>query len=405
MDSLITAAAQRLAAGDPFAALNLIALRGDAAGLALRGIALSQLGDRDRARQLLRAAAKAFGPREAVARARCLVAEAEIALVSRDLSWAAKSLSPAGQVLERHGDLANAAHARYLEIRRLLLTGRLQPARRALAQVPAAVPLPLRVVHELIAAQIALRQLQPVAARAALHRAEVVARHAGIPALAAEVHVALADLDQPAARCIADGDSRLVRLDELVELFGSATLIVDGCRQGLRRGKTQVSLANKPVLLALACALAEAWPGDVSREQLVARAFQMRRADESLRARLRVDIARLRRLLRGLATITATERGFLLAPRRTTRVAVLLPPVEGDHAAVLALLADGEAWSTSAIAQALGSSQRTVQRALDALATDGKVESFGRGRSMRWMTRMALGFTTTLLLPAALPTH
>jgi DNA-binding transcriptional ArsR family regulator len=158
------------------------------------------------------------------------------------------------------------------------------------------------------------------------------------------------------------------------------------------------------VFFAFGRALGVAWPGDVPRDVLLARAFGARIADESHRARLRVDVGRLRRMLRALAGVRATKRGFALAPRRAREVVVLAPPVDGERAAVLAFLADGESWSSSALALALGTSQRTVQRALDSLAADGKVQPLGRGRARRWMTPPVPGFTTTLLLPAPLPT-
>jgi DNA-binding transcriptional ArsR family regulator len=164
-----------------------------------------------------------------------------------------------------------------------------------------------------------------------------------------------------------------------------------------------VSLASRPVLFALARALAEAWPADVPRDTLIARAFRGKHADESHRARLRVEVGRLRRMLRTLADVSATKRGFALMPRGAREVVVLARPVEEQHAAVLAFLADGESWSSSALALALGASQRTVQRSLDELAEAGKVQSFGRGRARRWMTPPVGGFTTTLLLPAPLP--
>jgi len=164
-----------------------------------------------------------------------------------------------------------------------------------------------------------------------------------------------------------------------------------------------VSLATRPVLFAIARALGEAWPADVSRDELVARAFRAKAADESHRARLRVEVGRLRTMLRALAAVSATKRGFTLAPRRAREVVVLARPVEEKHAAVLAFLADGESWSSSALALALGASQRSVQRALDALGLAGKVQSFGRGRARRWMTPPMPGLTTTLLLPAPLP--
>jgi hypothetical protein len=404
MDSLITAAARALAAGDPLGALNRVALRDDAPALALRGIAMAQLGDLDRAKVLLRRAARAFGPKEAVARARCAVAEAEIALVSRDLGWPAKALDTARATLEAHGDRVNAAYARYLAVRRLLLIGRLDEAERRLAELdPAPFPPALRAAHELVVAGIAIRCLRTRDARAALARAEAAALHADIPALTAEVESASVILSTPAARLIARGKERPLLLDEVEALLASGQLVVDACRHVVRSAGVAVSLATRPVLFALAQALAEAWPGDVPRSTLLARAFGAKHADESHRARLRVEIGRLRAELRTLAGVSATTRGFTLVPDRGREVVVLAPPVEEEHAAVLAFLADGESWSSSALALALGASQRTVQRALDSLAADGKVQSYGRARALRWMTPPVPGFPTTLLLPAPLP--
>ncbi|HZF26406.1 MAG TPA: hypothetical protein VEZ88_09110 [Steroidobacteraceae bacterium] len=404
MDSLITAAARALAAGDPLGALKRIALRDDAPALALRGIAMAQLGDLVRAKALLRSAARAFGPKEAVARARCVVAEAEIALASRDLTWPAKALDAARATLAAHGDRVNAAHAQYLAVRRLLLIGRIDEAERALAKLdPALFPPALRAAHELVVAGIAMRRLRTTAARAALAQAELAARHARIPALTAEVESAVLVLNTPAARLIAPGGERLLLLEEVEALLASKAFIVDACRHVVRGARTVVSLARRPVLFALARALGEAWPGDVPRDTLVARAFGLKRADESLRARLRVEIGRLRRMLRTLADLRATQRGFALAPRRAREVVVLARPVEEEHAAMLGFLADGVSWSSSALALALGTSQRTVQRALDSLAAAGKVQSFGHGRARRWLTPPLPGFTTILLLPAPLP--
>jgi len=404
MDSLITAAARALAAGDPLGALNRVALRDDAPALALRGIAMAQLGDLVRAKALLRRAARAFGPREAVARARCVVAEAEIALVSRDLGWPAKALDAARGTLEAHGDHVNAAHARYLEVRRLLLIGRLDEAERTIAKLdPAPFPPASKAAHELVVAGIAMRRLHTKAARAALARAAHAARHAGIPALTAEVESASLVLDTPAARLIARGEERLLLLDEVEALQASKALVVDACRYVVRDARTVVSLARRPVLFALARALGEAWPADVPRGTLLARAFRAKHADESHRARLRVEIGRLRRMLRPLADVSATSQGFALVPRRAREIVVLARPVDEQHAAVLAFLADGESWSSSALALALGASQRTVQRAVEQLAAAGKVQSFGHGRARRWMTPPVPGFATTLLLPAPLP--
>ena len=404
MDSLITAAARALASGDPLGALKRVALRDDAPALALRGIAMAQLGDLPRAKLLLRRAVRAFGPHEAIARARCVVAEAEIALVSRDLGWPAKSLDSARATLDAHGDRANAAHARYLAIRRLLLIGRVDEAERMLETLdPALLSPAARTTHELVVAGIAMRRIRTTPARAALQRAARAAREAGIPALTAEVESASRALDAPAARLIASGEERRLVLDEVEAVLASGALVVDACRHLVRHGDTVVSLATRPVLFALVRALAEAWPADVSREVLLARAFGAKFTDESHRARLRVEIGRLRAALRAFTAVTATKRGFALAPRGERDVVVIAWPVEEQHAAVLALLADGESWSSSALALALGASQRTVQRALDSLAAAARVQAFGRGRARRWMTPPMPGFTTILLLPGPLP--
>ena len=404
MDSVIAAAAHALAAGDPLGALKRVALRDDAPALALRGIAMAQLGDFVRAKVLLRNAARAFGPKEAVARARCIVAEAEIALASRDLGWPAKTLDAARVTLEEHGDRVNAAHARYLEVRRLLLIGRLDEAERMIADLDSSpFPPALRAAHELVVAGIAMRRLRTKAACAALTRAKRAAHQAGIAALTAEVESASHILNTPAARLIVSGEERLLLLEDVEALLASKALVVDACRYVVRDASADVSLARRPVLFALARALGEAWPGDVPRDLLLAKAFGAKLADESHRARLRVEIGRLRRALWTLAGISATKKGFALRPRRARKVVVLARPVEEEHAAVLAFLADGESWSSSALALALGTSQRTVQRALDSLAAAGKVQSFGRARSRRWMTPPMPGFTTTLLLPAPLP--
>jgi hypothetical protein len=245
--------------------------------------------------------------------------------------------------------------------------------------------------------------LRTRAARAALARAERVARQAHIASLTAEVESAAHVLDTPAARLIAHGTIRLLQLDDIEALLTSKTLVIDACRHIVCHSGTVTSLETRPVLFTLARTLAEAWPGDVPRATLLARAFRAKHADEARRARLRVEIGRLRKALGATAGIDATKDGFALAPRRAHDVAVLAPPTDEAHATVLALLADGEAWSSSALALALGASQRTVQRALDDLAATSKVQARGRGRSRRWMTPPVPGFPTTLLLPAAPP--
>ncbi|MHC5231959.1 helix-turn-helix domain-containing protein [Brucella sp. LJL56] len=400
MDSLIATAASALSAGDPLAALKRIALRDDPPALALRGIAMAQLGDFARARALLRSAARMFGPKELVARARCAVAEAEIALVSRDLGRSLQTLNAARIVLETSGDRRNAAHAGYLEARHLLLIGHLDEAEAVLGAFDAsALPYASLAGRELVAAGIAIRRIRTAPAKTALERAMQAATDARIPALSVEVERAVRAFGTPAARLITGGAERLLHLGEVERLLATDTLIVDACRNAVRGGTTIVPLATRPVLLKLMRALAEAWPEDVARETLLKRAFGARHADASHRARLRVEIARLREAVKPLATLSATRDGFVLQPYTTRNVAVLAPRVEGDRAEVLALLGDGEAWSSSALALALNVSPRTVQRALEELARDGKVETFGRGRACRWIASGVPGFPTSLLLP------
>ncbi|WP_028717506.1 hypothetical protein [Paracoccus sp. J39] len=399
----IAAAARALAAGDALSALKRVALRDDPPALALRGIAMAQLGDLDRARDLLQRAARGFGA-DPLARARCRLAAAEIALVTRDLGGLERALGTARGALAAQDDRANAAHAGYLQARLLLLTGRLDQAEAVLGTLEiAALPPASRPGFWLVAAGIAIRRIRAGDARAALDRAARAAHETGIAALAAEVAQARAAFDAPAARLIESGREALLDLAGVEALLGADMLLVDACRNLLRGGATAVPLAGRPVLMALLRALAEAWPGDVARETLLARAFRARHADESHRARLRVEIGRLRGHLSSLAEISATGRGFVLEPCGGRRIAVLAPPVEGDHAGLLALLADGEAWSSSALALALAVSPRSVQRALAELRRAGRVEWFGHGRARRWIARSVPGFPTGLLLPAPVP--
>jgi len=401
MDSSITAAARALRSGDPLGALKRVALRDDPAALALRGIAMAQLGDLPKARELLRRAGRAFGPTESLDRARCLTAEAEIALAARDLASPARALAEALRTFAAHGDRENAAHARLLQIRRQLLLGRVDEADGALATLERDLPARLAAVAALVAFEIAIRRGRAEMARTALVAARDAAARSGIGALEAEVEHAGRTLVLPAARLVAPGESRPVTLAEVAEVLASADLIVDGCRRAARRGERVVSLARRPVLFALLRTLAEAWPGDVAREVLIERAFGARRMNASHRARLRVEMGRLRQELRPLAEVQATTDGFTLVPRGTGTVRLLAPPIESPDAEVLALLADGEGWSTSALGLALGSSQRTVQRALRMLEEARQVRSVGRGRSQRWLAAPVAGFATTLLLPGS----
>jgi hypothetical protein len=421
MDSLIAAASRALAAGDALGALKRVALRDDPPALALRGIAMAQLGEHSRARELLRRAARGFGAHEEMARARCVVAEAEVALAMRDLGGSPRPLAAAAAALEARAEHANAMQARLIAARRLLLLGRLDETATVLEAIVASLaplasssaplaphgayrlPPSLLAVAELATAELALRTLRIGTAQAALARAHEAARRARVPALQAEVDEARAAFDRPAARRIAAGQEQTLRLGEVAALLASDALVLDACRRGLRAGDAWLPLARRPVLFALARALAEAWPVDVEREALIAQAFRTTRPDETHRARLRVEIGRLRKIVAPLAGIEATARGFVLRPRDERSVVVLVPPIDGDEASLVALLADGAAWSTSALALALGESQRSVQRALAELEAAGRVRSIGRARSQRWLAPPLAGFTTILLLPAALP--
>ena len=404
VDSLITSAALALAKGDVFGALNRVALREDAPALALRGIAMAQLGDLERAKVLLRKAAIAFGPKQVVSQARCVVAEAEIALAVRDLDWSARRLEGAQKTLEEHGDKVNAAYAQHLQIRLLLMFGRLDDAEAMINTLNAALFSPaFRAAHELVVAGIAIRRLKTNTARSALARAQDAAHQAQIPSLIAEVEKAFQVLTTPAARILTQGKEQLLLLEDVEAIFESDALVVDACRFVIRHRTEVVSLASRPVLFNLARALGEAWPNDVSRDQLIKQAFRLKFADESLRARLRVEIGRLRTSLEVFAEINATARGFVLVPHRAQSIVVLDQPVQEKHGDMLALLADGEAWSSSALSLVLGTSQRTVQRALDTLASSGKVQSYGRGQARRWVTFPLPGVTTILLLPGPLP--
>lgn len=404
MDSLIAASARALAAGDALGALKRVALRDDPPALALRGIAMAQLGEHPRARELLRRAARDFGAHEVLSRARCIVAEAEVALAMRDLGGSPRTLTAAAATLEAHDDHANALQARLIAARRLLLLGRLAEAAAALERLDArGLPPSLAAVAELSAAELALRSLHIGPAQAALARAHEAAVRARVPALLAEVAEARAAFERPAARRIFAGGEQALRLDEVAALLASDALVVDACRRGLGAGGAWQPLARRPILFTLARSLAEAWPGDVDREALIASAFRTRHPDETHRARLRVEIGRLRALVTTLASIEATPRGFVLKPHGERTVALLAPPIDGDQASLVALLSDGAAWSTSALALALGASQRTVQRALVELEAEGRVRSIGQTRSRRWLSPPLAGFTTILLLPAALP--
>ncbi|MFO0740084.1 MAG: helix-turn-helix domain-containing protein [Labilithrix sp.] len=391
----LAAAARALAAFDPLGALKHVALDDQPHALALRGVAMAQLGEYATARALLRRAARALASIDPAARARCLGALGELALVERDLLGAVRALDAAAEALE---DRFNRTFVRLQRARCSVMLGELEAAETILDALdlrPA--PARLRAVGALIESEIAVRRLRAKGARSALDRAR---RAAELPSLVAEVERAERDLAAPAARLVRDGVERPVALADVEALTKGKwpPLVIDACRRQLRQGARVVDLVSRPVLLALASTLG--LRGEASREELIAAAFGTRRVSESLRVRLRVEIGRLRRALGDLATIEATASGFAL---RARDVAVLLPPAQGEASQVLALLRSGGAWSTSAIAASIGLSQRAIQRALAALAEEGRAESVGAGRSSRWIAKPADGFATTLLLLARGP--
>lgn len=400
MDSLITAAGIALQSGDPLGALSRIALREDAPALALRGIAMAQLGELAKARMLLRRAAQTFSPRERLERARCVTAEAEIALALRELRGSTRALDEARRAFRALHDHDNELHAALLQIRWMVLTGRISQAGTALAELDlSSAPAMLRARGELVAFEIALRRRRFTSARAALAGAQSAAGRSGIGALCAEVEHARQTLALPVARILAGDVTRPITIDEVEALLESPHLIVDACRRTVHRSDKEADLSRRPVLFALLRALAQAWPGEASREDLCEGAFRIKRINESHRARLRVELGRLRKALATLAQVRATPEGFTIDVGAGD-IRLLLPPVDTPHTAMLALLADGEAWSASALALALGLSQRTVQRALNALLASSQVRVHGRGRARRWLCAPITGFATTLLLPS-----
>ena len=404
MDPVLVAAAHALDVGDVLSALKRVALREDAPGLALRGVALARLGKRERARELLQRAAKAFGSAAPLGRARCLLADAEIALASRDLRGVERALALASRDLRALGDPNNALHADCLAARGLLLRGLLSEAEQALQALDTRhASAPLRAEIYLAWVELHVRTANARAARAALVEADRAARRANISAISQEVKTARALLEAPAARSIRTGQEQLLGLAQVESVQRSTRdLLIDARHSTAQAGKIRIPLKSRPVLFGLARVLAEASPNEVSRRELLSRVFAVTRANDSHRARLRVEIARLRRVLRPIATIVATPAGFRLDPLAGGTVCVLLPVAEGAHAQVCSLLSDGEAWSSSALATALGVNQRTVQRSLLSLEAAGRARATGRARAKRWFLAPPAEFATPLLLPGAL---
>ncbi len=401
MDSAVNTAARALSAGDPLGALKLVALRSDPPALALRGIAMAQLGELEHAHTLLGRAAKAFGSAEALSRARCVVARAEVALARRDVRAAARGLDAAVALLSHRGDTLNAAMGRLVRVRQLVLLGHLDEAAAQLERLSSStVPPRLVALAELIAADIAMKRVRGSIAERALERADRAARAAGIVALEGEVERSLEHLHAPAVRYLIEGEEQVLTLSGLEKLPTAKRVFIDACRREVRSGRSVISLLKRPLLLELLVALGSRAPHEAPRDALIKEVFGARRPNDSHRVRLRVEIGRLRKLLKPVCDLQATSNGFAIAARGASRVALLLPPGAGEASQLWALLASGEAWSTSALAAALGKSQRAVQRALSELEAAGKARSTGNGRARRWVATPADGFATPLLLVA-----
>jgi hypothetical protein len=367
-------------------------MREDAGALALRGVAMAQLGEDRAAQKLLARAERGFAPGDPM-RARILAARGEVALAARDLELAGRLLEAAELALPER---VNRTFVRLVRVRRLLLLGRVEEASGLLAIDLHGAPPKLRVHAELLRADIAARRLQVLEAEAAIARARRAARSAALPPLSAQVERAAADITAPVARLVRDGTIELATLAVIASLARDGALVVDACRHELRLGGATVSLVTRPVLFALAQALGEVAPLAQGRALLIERAFGVRRTSDSLRARLRVEIGRLRRALSTLGpTIDSTPEGFVL---RGERIVVVLPPADGEASLLLALLRGGEAWSSSALASASALGKRAVQRALAELKHEGKIDSNGAGRGRRWVARPPDGFAMTLLL-------
>lgn len=400
MDQPLAAAAAALAHGDPLAALKHVALRHDAQAVALRATALAQLGEYGDAKALFKRAAKGFSQAHAVARARCTVALAEIALASRELNVADAGLARAIAVLAQHGDQVNARYAQLVHARYALALGKVDLARQRLDAIDARDAMPaLRALLALALAEVALRRMRPEDAKKALTAARQAAMRAQIPALIAEVQDAATALTRPVAKLVRSDCVALLTLADVRALLTGPQLVVDGCRRSVQQGAVRVTFATRPVLFALLRRLAEASPAEVGRDELIRVGFGIQRPSDALRARLRVAMGRLRKQLEALADLRATARGFVLLPHAPP-VQVVLPPVDDDASRLLALVSDGEAWSSSALALALGESQRSVQRALGTLENAGKVTSHGQGKNRRWLAPPIHSFATHMLLPA-----
>jgi hypothetical protein len=376
------AAGRALANGEPLRALGFAGLAGGALGLTLRGVAYAQLGDLDLARQSLERAVALAG--DASTRARARAALVEIALDSGDPAPAARAAKASAAELATLGDARNAAMQRLVLARAEVLLGRLGEARRIVAEVLTTAPAEeLRPVASLALAEIAIRSLAASDARDALAGARRALAGSPHPLLQRAVEAMERELSLPVARTLRGGVLESADLFAIEEASRGEWLLIDACRRLALAGRVTIPLARRPVLFALLLVLARAWPADVARDELAARAFDVRRVNASHRSRLRVEVGRLRKMMDGLAAgPEATAAGYVLASRRS--VVVLLPPSDDEAARVALLLGDGASWSAQGLAEHAGVSKSTAQRALRSLVERGAAVRMGTGRTVRY---------------------
>ena len=390
-------AAQALARGDGLRALGLVGRAEDVLGLTLRGIASAQIGDLELARGALERAARM--ERDPLARARINAALVEIAMADGDAARAVRAARASADELARLGDARNAAMQRLVLARAEVLLGRLAEARHVVAEVlascvdrspgaapgeaPSKLPADITAVAWLAKAEIAVRGVAAAEAREALKRARGALDGARNDLLARALVALEAELSNPVARIEREGVVRPADLYAIEAASTGEVMLVDACRRLVIAGRASIPLVRRPILFALLLVLARAWPGEVARDELAARAFDARRVNASHRSRLRVEVGRLRKLIAGLAEPVATDAGYALASPR--EVVTLLPPSDDDDARIAILLGDGAAWSAQSLAEHAGVSKRTAQRALAGLVENGSAIRTGKAKDVRYM--------------------
>jgi hypothetical protein len=380
------AAAVALTAGDPITALKLAGTGEDPHALAIRGVAMAQLGELDKARRLLESAAALFDrDGERLFRARALVALAEVIAAERDLDSAQAALAEALARLESVGDHRNAAWARLVIARLYILQGDLARAREVMSAIDLRAASPsARVVVHLARAEASMRELKATEAASAVARARSSAERSKNPVLIAEVERVEASLSEPIARAFDEHEPLTL---SAVERALAKRVVVDGLGRRLRFRDQVVDLRRRPVLYALLAELARALPEGASGERLIRTAFAARAPNESHRARLRVEIGRLRRAIQGHVEVSAVAGAWRIRARSGERIQLIEPLGDPRFAPIEALLSDGAAWSAKSLARALGQGERTVQRSLLDLAQRGAVEPIGSARARRYALR------------------